>query len=57
MRGMNQEYTLLHRFIKNSLYQQLLRELINLVRTGFRLLIRVREPIRRLSLLDNEQVR
>jgi len=48
--------SLLHRFIKTSLYQQLLHELVEAVRKFFAHLLRVREPIRRLGFLNPRQM-
>jgi len=51
----NERFRLLQRFIKTTLYQQLLYELVDLVTKLLSLLLRIREPIRRLSFINAKQ--
>ncbi len=51
----NQAYSLLHRFIKNNIYQQFIRDLVSTAIKLFAILMRVREPIRRLGFLNAEK--
>jgi hypothetical protein len=56
VRDGNHKSTLFHRFIKTSFYQQLLHELTEAATKFFALLLRVREPIRRLGFLNTAQM-
>jgi hypothetical protein len=55
-RDPNQRFLLPQRFLKTSIYQQLFHELVEVVTKLFTLLPRLREPIRRLGLLDSEKI-
>jgi len=56
VRDGNHKSTLLHRFIKTNIYQQLLHELTEAATKFLTLLLRVREPIRRLGFLNTTQM-
>lgn len=52
----DQKSSLFQRFIKTSVYQQFLREVIEKVTKIFGLLLRTREPIRRLGFINTETI-
>jgi len=57
VKNSNYKTNLLQHFIKIHLYEQRLRELVEVTASFFGLLLRIREPIRRLNFLSPQQMK
>jgi hypothetical protein len=57
VKNSNHKANLLQHFIKIHLYEQRLRELVEVTASFFGLLLRIREPIRRLNFLSPQQMK